>query len=58
MEDEVGSARRVVEAFEKGQDGDAGAIQVDGKVVDIPIVERAPAHARALGVHATRAELR
>ncbi|MEO5695210.1 MAG: CoA ester lyase [Usitatibacter sp.] len=40
-EDEVGSARRVVEAFEKAQTGNAGAIQVDGKMVDIPIVERA-----------------
>jgi citrate lyase subunit beta/citryl-CoA lyase len=39
--DEVEKARRVVAAFEVAERGNAGAIEVDGKMVDIPIVERA-----------------
>lgn len=39
--DEVQKARRVVEAFEKAAAGHQGAIEVDGKMVDIPVVERA-----------------
>lgn len=39
--DEVQKARRVVEAFEKAATGHQGAIEVDGKMVDIPVVERA-----------------
>ncbi len=39
--DEVQKARRVVEAFEKAAGGHQGAIEVDGKMVDIPVVERA-----------------
>ena len=39
--EEVEKARRVVAAFEVAQRGNAGAIEVDGKMVDIPIVERA-----------------
>ncbi|HET7729772.1 MAG TPA: CoA ester lyase [Usitatibacter sp.] len=41
--DEVQKARRVVEAFEVARKGNAGAIEVDGKMVDIPVVERARA---------------
>jgi citrate lyase subunit beta/citryl-CoA lyase len=39
--DEVAKARRVVDAFAKAEKGNAGAIEVDGKMVDLPIVERA-----------------
>ena len=39
--EEVEKARRVVAAFEVAERGNAGAIEVDGKMVDIPIVERA-----------------
>jgi citrate lyase subunit beta/citryl-CoA lyase len=39
--DDVEKARRVVSAFEVARQGNAGAIEVDGKMVDIPIVERA-----------------
>ncbi len=39
--DEVERARRVVSAFEIAEKGNAGAIEVDGKMVDIPVVERA-----------------
>ena len=39
--DEVEKARRVVSAFEVAAKGNAGAIEVDGKMVDIPVVERA-----------------
>ena len=39
--DEVQKARRIVEAFEKAAGGNQGAIEVDGKMVDIPVVERA-----------------
>ena len=40
-DDEVQKARRVVEAFEKAATGPQGAIAVDGKMVAIPVVERA-----------------
>ncbi len=39
--DEVRIARRVVDAFEAVAGGNQGAIEVDGKMVDIPVVERA-----------------
>ncbi len=39
--EEVRKARRVVEAFEAAAGGNQGAIEVDGKMVDIPVVERA-----------------
>jgi citrate lyase subunit beta / citryl-CoA lyase len=39
--DEVDKARRIVSAFEAAASGHAGAIEVDGKMVDIPVVERA-----------------
>jgi citrate lyase subunit beta / citryl-CoA lyase len=39
--EEVAKARRVVDAFEFAQRGNQGAIEVDGKMVDIPVVERA-----------------
>ncbi len=38
--DEVARARKVVAAFEQAKDGSTGAIEVDGKMVDIPVVER------------------
>jgi citrate lyase subunit beta / citryl-CoA lyase len=40
-DDEVERARRVVAAFERAESGSKGAIEVDGKMVDIPVVERA-----------------
>jgi citrate lyase subunit beta/citryl-CoA lyase len=40
-EEEVRKARRVVTAFEDVAGGNQGAIEVDGKMVDLPIVERA-----------------
>jgi citrate lyase subunit beta/citryl-CoA lyase len=39
--EEVEKARRVVAAFESAAGGNKGAIEVDGKMVDLPIVERA-----------------
>jgi citrate lyase subunit beta/citryl-CoA lyase len=39
--EEVQQARKVVTAFEAAAGGNQGAIQVDGKMVDIPVVERA-----------------
>jgi citrate lyase subunit beta/citryl-CoA lyase len=39
--EEVQKAQRVVDAFERAKQGNAGAIEVDGKMVDIPVVERA-----------------
>jgi len=41
--EEVERARKVVAAFEAAAGGNQGAIQVDGKMVDIPVVERARA---------------
>ena len=38
--EEVAQARKVVAAFEAAAGGSQGAIQVDGKMVDIPVVER------------------
>ena len=38
--EEVQQARKVVTAFEAAAGGNQGAIQVDGKMVDIPVVER------------------
>ena len=39
--EEVQQARKVVTVFEAAAGGNQGAIQVDGKMVDIPVVERA-----------------
>ena len=39
--EEVQQARKVVAAFEAAAGGNQGAIEVDGKMVDIPVVERA-----------------
>jgi citrate lyase subunit beta/citryl-CoA lyase len=39
--EEVQQARKVVEAFEAAASENRGAIEVDGKMVDIPVVERA-----------------
>ncbi|MFA5915434.1 MAG: CoA ester lyase [Burkholderiales bacterium] len=41
--EEVQRARKVVTAFEAAAGGNQGAIEVDGKMVDIPVVERARA---------------
>lgn len=38
--EEVAQARKVVTAFEAAAGGNQGAIEVDGKMVDIPVVER------------------
>ena len=39
--DEVEQARKLVAAFEAAAGGSAGAIEVDGRMVDMPVVERA-----------------
>lgn len=39
--EEVGQARRIVDAYDQAQREGLGAIVVDGKMIDIPIVERA-----------------
>ena len=39
--EEVQQARKVVAAFEAAAGGNQGAIEVDGKMVDVPVVERA-----------------
>jgi citrate lyase subunit beta/citryl-CoA lyase len=39
--EEVQQAQKVVAAFEAAAGGNQGAIEVDGKMVDIPVVERA-----------------
>jgi citrate lyase subunit beta/citryl-CoA lyase len=38
--EEIQYARRVVEAFEKSEAEGIGALQLDGKFIDIPVVER------------------
>ena len=38
--EEIQYARRVVEAFEKSEAEGVGALQLDGKFIDIPVVER------------------
>jgi citrate lyase subunit beta / citryl-CoA lyase len=39
--DEVASARRIVAAYEEAAAAGRGSIAVDGKMVDVPVVERA-----------------
>ena len=39
--DEVDHARRVVAAYDKALAGGIGAVTVDGKMIDVPVVERA-----------------
>ena len=39
--DEVASARRIVAAYEEATAAGRGSIAVDGKMVDVPVVERA-----------------
>jgi len=41
--DEVSHAERVVEAYEKATAEGVGAIQIDGRMIDVPVVERAQA---------------
>jgi len=48
---EVDHAQRIVEAFSAGQQTDQGAVVVDGRMVDLPIVERAR---RTLDLHQRR----
>jgi citrate lyase subunit beta/citryl-CoA lyase len=38
--EELAYARRVVEAFEKSESAGVGALQLDGKFIDYPVVER------------------
>ncbi len=49
--EEVDYARRVVEVFEAGQKEGQGSVVVDGRMVDLPIVERAR---RTLALHRRR----
>ncbi len=39
--EEVSQARKILAAFEEAAKGNRGAIEVDGKMVDIPVVDRA-----------------
>jgi citrate lyase subunit beta/citryl-CoA lyase len=39
--EEVASAKRVIAAFERAAADNRGSIEVDGKMIDIPIVDRA-----------------
>ena len=39
--DEVAEARRIIAAAEAGEAAGRGAVSVDGRMVDAPIVERA-----------------
>ncbi len=39
--DEVGHARRVVAAYDKALANGVGAVTVDGRMIDVPVVERA-----------------
>ena len=41
--DDVAHAERVVVAYEKATAQGVGAITVDGKMIDVPVVERAQA---------------
>jgi citrate lyase subunit beta/citryl-CoA lyase len=47
--EEVASARRIVEAFREAERRGAAAIQVDGQMIDYPIVHRAQALLEAIG---------
>ena len=40
-EDEMAEAQRIVEAFEQAQSDGEGAISVDGKMIDLPVYQRA-----------------
>jgi len=40
-EDEVASAQRIVDAYRKATRAGLGAIEVDGKMVDVPVMQRA-----------------
>ncbi|WP_067728615.1 HpcH/HpaI aldolase/citrate lyase family protein [Oceanobacillus damuensis] len=40
-ESELRKARKIVEAYEASQQNGIGAIQVDGKMIDVPVAERA-----------------
>lgn len=40
-EEELASARRIVAAFDRAKAEGRGSIEVDGKMIDIPVVERA-----------------
>ena len=42
-DDEIDHARRVIDAFQAAEANGAGAIMVDGKMIDIPFVRRAEA---------------
>ena len=39
--EEIDQARKVIQAFEKAESEGQGALQVNGKFVDYPVVERA-----------------
>ncbi len=50
--DEIAEARRIVAAYEEATARGVGAITLDGKMIDVPVVERAKRlleHARRLG---------
>ena len=47
--DEVAWARRVIDAYEEAVARGTGAINLDGKLIDVPMVERAPPGAERAG---------
>ena len=53
-EAEVDEARRVVEAYDEALARGEGAITVDGKMVDVPVAERAKAVLRIADAIAAR----
>ena len=40
-EDEIASAQRIVDAYTEATRAGLGAIEVDGKMVDVPVMQRA-----------------
>ncbi|MBI2586410.1 MAG: hypothetical protein HYW28_11175 [Rhodospirillales bacterium] len=51
---EIDLARRIVEAYRAAEDQGLGAIAVDGKMVDVPVAERAEALLRRHAAIAAR----
>ena len=39
--EDIGHAKRVIEAFEEAESRGSGATSLDGKMIDVPIVKRA-----------------
>jgi citrate lyase subunit beta / citryl-CoA lyase len=48
--EEIEAARRIVDAYERAQEQGKGSIQVDGKMVDVPVFKRAHQTLAAAGI--------